>query len=239
MMQPWTAAEERALRVLYPCAPWAEVEEWLGRGRRAIMKRAFKLGIRREVRDIPDKVRAARAARLSEHPLRLGRFLRPVVERGGVAGKVCAGPCGEWLPLGRFARHAECAGGRRAICTTCEGRVAYARNPERCITNTRKWQGAHPAQYREIKAAGERRRHGRMASGRLTVAELREIKRRHDGRCAYCGAPADTIDHVIPVSRGGRHEAGNVVPACPACNFAKHDKTPTEWNMSKSNKAEV
>lgn len=40
--------------------------------------------------------------------------------------------------------------------------------------------------------------------------------------CHYCGAPkAGTVDHVIPVSRGGTNDASNLVPACGPCNYSK------------------
>ena len=52
------------------------------------------------------------------------------------------------------------------------------------------------------------------------------------GRCHYCSgrfAPDElTMDHVIPVARGGRSVKGNVVPACTACNRAKRHLTPAE-----------
>lgn len=52
------------------------------------------------------------------------------------------------------------------------------------------------------------------------------------GVCHYCGrkvgAGALTMDHVIPVARGGRSVRGNVVPACLACNRKKKFLTPAE-----------
>ncbi len=52
------------------------------------------------------------------------------------------------------------------------------------------------------------------------------------GKCHYCGGtfPSDelTMDHVIPVARGGRSEKGNVVPACKECNNKKKYLTPVE-----------
>jgi 5-methylcytosine-specific restriction endonuclease McrA len=47
--------------------------------------------------------------------------------------------------------------------------------------------------------------------------------------CAYCASPATTIDHVVPTSRGGRHDRTNLVPACRRCNSAKGCRTPTQW----------
>jgi len=56
------------------------------------------------------------------------------------------------------------------------------------------------------------------------------VKRR-DGACAYCGGPAETVDHVIPRSRGGDSSWLNLVAACEACNGRKADRTPLEAGM--------
>ena len=52
------------------------------------------------------------------------------------------------------------------------------------------------------------------------------------GVCHYCAKkfPPDqlTMDHIVPVARGGRSVKGNVVPACAACNKSKGVLTPAE-----------
>ncbi|MDD4016931.1 MAG: HNH endonuclease signature motif containing protein [Kiritimatiellae bacterium] len=52
------------------------------------------------------------------------------------------------------------------------------------------------------------------------------------GVCHYCGKhvgpEALTMDHVVPVARGGTSAKGNVVPACDACNKSKKFLTPAE-----------
>ena len=57
-------------------------------------------------------------------------------------------------------------------------------------------------------------------------------RRLQRGICAYCGgkfAARDlTMDHVVPVARGGRSTKGNVVASCKACNTAKKLLTPAE-----------
>ena len=40
-------------------------------------------------------------------------------------------------------------------------------------------------------------------------------------RCAYCGRPFETMDHVLPISCGGPTTFYNVVPACEECNKQK------------------
>jgi 5-methylcytosine-specific restriction endonuclease McrA len=53
------------------------------------------------------------------------------------------------------------------------------------------------------------------------------------GVCHWCGravgAAALTMDHVVPVARGGRSVKGNLVPCCKACNNAKQGLLPMEW----------
>lgn len=49
--------------------------------------------------------------------------------------------------------------------------------------------------------------------------------------CQYCGARADSIDHVRPRSRGGGHTWDNVVAACRPCNSHKRDRLLTETSM--------
>lgn len=61
----------------------------------------------------------------------------------------------------------------------------------------------------------------------------RGVFARDGGRCVYCGAPATSLDHVVPRSRGGQHVWENVVSACRRCNHAKADRIITElgWRL--------
>ncbi|MBQ1047822.1 HNH endonuclease [Micromonospora sp. C51] len=57
------------------------------------------------------------------------------------------------------------------------------------------------------------------------------VLRRDDHRCGYCPAPATTVDHILPRSRGGRNTWKNTISACYACNQRKADLTPAEAGM--------
>jgi len=61
----------------------------------------------------------------------------------------------------------------------------------------------------------------------------RAIFARDGWKCVYCRGPAETIDHVLPRSRGGHHAWENVVAACARCNHTKGDRTPAElgWRL--------
>ncbi|WP_411875854.1 HNH endonuclease [Vulcanococcus limneticus] len=50
-----------------------------------------------------------------------------------------------------------------------------------------------------------------------------------DQSCIYCGNPSESIDHVLPRSRGGLSVTENCVPACLACNGRKSDTDAFDW----------
>jgi 5-methylcytosine-specific restriction endonuclease McrA len=63
----------------------------------------------------------------------------------------------------------------------------------------------------------------------LTLVQWRDVLAQYNGHCAYCGKKVKlTLDHIIPLSRGGKHSKDNVVPACSHCNSSKGTKTPEE-----------
>jgi len=55
----------------------------------------------------------------------------------------------------------------------------------------------------------------------------------HSGVCFYCnrevGREQLTMDHVVPLSRGGKSRKGNIVAACKECNTKKKYLLPVEW----------
>jgi 5-methylcytosine-specific restriction endonuclease McrA len=53
--------------------------------------------------------------------------------------------------------------------------------------------------------------------------------------CAYCGGRAETVDHVVPRSRGGEHAWENCVACCSACNHRKADRLLVElgWELHR------
>jgi len=58
------------------------------------------------------------------------------------------------------------------------------------------------------------------------------LMRRDNYLCAYCGTKAETIDHVVPRSRGGTHAWENCVASCSKCNHGKADRLIEELGWS-------
>ncbi len=71
----------------------------------------------------------------------------------------------------------------------------------------------------------------RIPFQRAMPMSRRAVFTRDDHSCQYCGGPADSIDHIVPRSRGGEHRWDNVAAACRDCNLRKRDRTPREAGM--------
>ena len=74
--------------------------------------------------------------------------------------------------------------------------------------------------------------YARVPIRRRAPLNRRAVFARDGGRCQYCAGPAESIDHVVPRSRGGQHVWENVVAACRACNTRKRDRLLSETRMS-------
>ena len=108
-------------------------------------------------------------------------------------------------------------------------RLAYERHREARLVQSARWAQAN----RDRKAAAEQRRRaakrGTKGDGVEPAAWLALIAAA-DGRCTYCGELRRlTMDHRIPLSRGGGHEIDNVIPACKPCNSRKSTRTEEEF----------
>lgn len=110
-------------------------------------------------------------------------------------------------------------------------RRRWARNPglfrAREKQRYRKRRVERIVQQRNIQA----RRAG--AKGQITPDQWRRLLKRHNFRCFYCGIKLTTanrtLDHKIPLSRGGTNTIRNVVPACRPCNNRKLRMTTEEF----------
>lgn len=74
-----------------------------------------------------------------------------------------------------------------------------------------------------------------LAASTLTEEQWEMVVLAFDRRCAYCGNPGEklTVDHVVAITRGGKDEIGNVIPACWPCNISKYNHGQDEWLRGK------
>jgi 5-methylcytosine-specific restriction endonuclease McrA len=163
----------------------------------------------------------------------------------------CCRVCSESKPLAAFAPRQERRDGIDTICRACareRRRRAYVANREterkRGNERQREWRAANPEAHREsVKAwvrdnpeasrdQKRRMQKRRQESGQPKRTSYRGMAERlilleqYDSACGICGEDLDplnfTVDHIIPIARGGLHEMANLQPAHALCNNRKY-----------------
>lgn len=90
----------------------------------------------------------------------------------------------------------------------------------------------HPPPFTPQASDEEIRRE--KARARALRASAWWKRKKSTGKCHYCGEsfkPDElTMDHLIPLIRGGRSEKANLVPSCKECNNKKKNLLPMEWD---------
>ena len=111
--------------------------------------------------------------------------------------------CGVEKTLGMFPSNANNSDGKHTICKDCA--KGYTR-----IYQFRKRVGA---------VSG-------VQSDDLSVLGIAEMVREYKGKCYICGGAWDSIDHYIPIAKGGTNTLENLRPICRRCNSSKKDRLP-------------
>ncbi len=109
------------------------------------------------------------------------------------------------------------------------GRRWQGANPGKACEKSRRWREANPGKVREK----DHRRRARKKGATIGPVDEAAIHER-DKVCIYCGSDQDlTIDHLIPLARGGPHCQDNLAVACRRCNSSKGTKTYEEFTIEK------
>lgn len=96
------------------------------------------------------------------------------------------------------------------------GTAAHAARVARAQAAVGAWRRANPESHNEASRLDRlRRKVGRDPEAVPYIAAVA------CDPCAYCGGPADTLDHIVPVSRGGTNVWYNLTAACRPCNSRK------------------
>lgn len=111
-------------------------------------------------------------------------------------------------------------------------RIKYhAKYPDKITATRRNWESKNREAIRNIKAT----RRSRLEANAVYVISRKELHKLHNSACIYCGSfDRISMDHVVPIYRGGSHGIGNLVSACLACNSSKKDRTIMEWRLSNA-----
>lgn len=100
--------------------------------------------------------------------------------------------------------------------------------------NRDKINAATRARYKnnpEVFLASGHERRAKEKKIRFPVVEWKHRISKFDTYCPYCDSTGHklTIDHVIPITKGGTNDIWNLVPCCTSCNCSKHNKLLWEW----------
>jgi 5-methylcytosine-specific restriction endonuclease McrA len=88
------------------------------------------------------------------------------------------------------------------------------------------WSSEH--EILEVPSIVRLNRFVKVPYRRAAPVTRRAVFGRDGHSCQYCGAAAESIDHVLPRSKGGNHTWENVVACCRSCNIRKGDRLPGE-----------
>ena len=102
----------------------------------------------------------------------------------------------------------------------------YAQNREYCIEYSRKARQSKEYKKRHCIEQQKRRARKLGKGGDLTIEEWNIICEKYGNRCLACGRTDIklTMDHIIPLALGGRHDMENIQPLCYSCNCKKFTK---------------
>ena len=145
--------------------------------------------------------------------------------------KLCLS-CSTMRPLTDFSPSKRGLGGVSSYCRACAN--ARPTDRETIRRNTAEYRVRHPERWRALHRLSQFKRRTLLAAaadGTITDEVLREIYART--HCCYCRQPISekkrTLEHIIPLSRGGQHSVTNIAMACFSCNSSKSYKTPEEF----------
>lgn len=121
-------------------------------------------------------------------------------------------------------------------------RKSYAKNADRERAKDAAWREANRELSRQRNRESywrdptrqRNRRHARRVLESEFVVLPKELRRLYSQPCAACGSMEDqSLDHVVPLSRGGRHTVGNLQTLCLSCNVKKANRTMMEWRLGR------
>lgn len=162
--------------------------------------------------------------------------------------------CSKQLPLSNFGRLSIASDGLNYNCKPCNSRRGLERyyvkrkeilyktrqrrveNHEAVLQIERNSRAKNKEKNRPAKNARQSIRNRLVQGKRFTILE-KELRKIYASPCFSCGSMENqSLDHIIPLSKGGNHSVGNLQTLCISCNTSKHDKIFTEWKYSTGQK---
>jgi len=110
-------------------------------------------------------------------------------------------------------------------------RIWYRTHPEMVKRQREKWYANHQDECRDRNA----RRRAEKKAVTVEVFTRAEIFERDKGRCHLCGRKVKPnnwhLDHLLPLSKDGKHSKDNVAVSCSQCNLKKHNMGQSQLRL--------
>ena len=119
---------------------------------------------------------------------------------------------------------------RNKFAIAARAKAYRLENLEQIRKRAREYQKKNPELFRRHSA----KRRALTTQVDVRIVSQEELIKLLQNPCLYCGAKSEHIDHIIPLSRGGRHSIGNLTGACASCNLSKGAKFLTEWRRDEA-----
>lgn len=125
------------------------------------------------------------------------------------------------------------------ICSApCMGSCGYIRKYcSKTCKHKGMFGGKPPLEERTRKAQRNFRERNVPGLTRHEINTLRLQWISQNQGCSYCGKLCETVDHIVPLNRGGDNQRDNLTPACRSCNSSKGDRLLSEWEAHDRRKA--
>lgn len=100
----------------------------------------------------------------------------------------------------------------------------HLNNPGKDAEYHKKYYDKHPEKFQQKNARSRAKK--KSAEGSISSVEWLKLLNRYENKCLCCGKKAKLeMDHVVPLSLGGRNSIDNIQPLCRSCNARKGGKT--------------
>lgn len=142
--------------------------------------------------------------------------------------KTCT-KCKETKSYTDFHKNKVSADGYRPDCKLCKAKLNKPADAAK-LAYMRDYAKSNRASMNEYDARYRAKKGYRVLEGKMPKGAWEAMIVLYEGKCAKCGDITDlTLDHVVPVTKGGSHELVNAQILCRTCNSAKGNRSADDY----------
>lgn len=103
-------------------------------------------------------------------------------------------------------------------------------NRDKARAASKRWRDQNPESLKRLGSLRRAREYNATIPGRPVTAKVEKERKALFGGCCFCGSQGKlTLEHIVPLSKGGLHVEENLLGSCKPCNSSKHVKPVEAW----------